>query len=319
MSKIKPLEDIWQRVEFSKHDSDSELFDALLLAGECVVKLITLGFLAALPHDKYNQRYRLLTKLVQADGVGEWSAVLDDLIKGSASHQLLDELKMAEKDELAQISPPGSWQYEAVVSLKSVLDRLNLKDDINLQKIDGRRWFGLFATLRNGTRGHGATPSSTKSIVCPILENSIRLVTENFSLFRREWAFLFRNISGKYRVTPISTTAPAFDGIKSSTQHRFINGVYIHFDSPQYVELLESTPEVTDFFFPNGKFSDKKFELLSYATGDRHDGNSTTYLAPAENLLASNTKGLGKFEVYGNCFANIPGIPKDYIHSRAYA
>lgn len=314
MSNIKPLEHIWQRVELSKHDSDSELFDALLLAGECVVKLVTLGFLAALPHERFNQRYRLLTKLVQTDGIGDWSMALDELVKGPASHQLLDDLKAAEKEELTQVVSVGSWQYEAVASLKSVLDTIGLKDDINLQKIDGRRWFGLFATLRNGTRGHGATPSSTKSLACPILEKSIRCITDNFSLFRREWAFLFRNLSGKYRVTPISEEVPTFDGIKSGTQHRYINGVYIFFDSPQHVELLESTPEITDFFFPNGKFSDKKFELLSYATGDRHDGNSSAYLAPAENLLTSETKGLGKFEVYGNCFANIPGVPKDYIH-----
>ncbi|MBN8418836.1 MAG: hypothetical protein J0L73_07980 [Verrucomicrobia bacterium] len=314
MPNIKPLEDIWQRVEFSKHDSDSELFDALLLAGECVVKLVTLGFLAALRHERFNQRYRLLTKIAQADGIGEWAMVLDDLVKGPPSHELLDELKALEKEELTQISAPGSWQYEAVTSLKLVLDTLGLKEDISHQKIDGRRWFGLFATLRNGTRGHGATLSSTKSLACPILEQSIRLITDNFSLFRREWAFLFRNISGKYRVTPISEAVSSFDDIKSGTQHKYINGVYIYFDSPQYVELLESTPEITDFFFPNGKFGDKKFEFLSYATGDRHDGNSSAYLAPAENLLASETKGLGKFEVYGNCFANIPGDPKDYIH-----
>ena len=215
---------------------------------------------------------------------------------------------------MVQPCEPESWQHEAILSLKAVLDRLKLQYDPLPTRLDGRRWFSLFATLRNGTRGHGATLPSVKSGACPDLEKSIRLVAEHFSIFKREWAYLFRNISGKYRVTNISSSAASFDPFKRSTHIALANGVYVYFDEPRRVELLESSPEATDFWVPNGKFTDKKFEFISYVTDDRWDGDATLYLIPADNLPRSETRALGRFEVLGNCFANIPGVPKDYIH-----
>ena len=146
------------------------------------------------------------------------------------------------------------------------------------------------------------------------MEKSIRLVAENFSIFKREWAYLFRNISGKYRVTNISSSAASFDPFKRSAHIALTNGVYVFFDEPMRVELLESSPEATDFWLPNGRFTEKKFEFLSYVTDDRSDGDSSSYQIPAENLPRSETRALGRFELLGNCFANIPAVPKDYIH-----
>ena len=66
---MKPLEQMWQRVEVARQDSDSELFSALLLAGELVAKLTTVGLLAAIPDDRERHRYRLAFKLVRTDGL----------------------------------------------------------------------------------------------------------------------------------------------------------------------------------------------------------------------------------------------------------
>ena len=311
---MKPLEQIWNRVEVARQDSDSELFSALLLAGELAVKLTTVGLLAGIPDDCERHRYRLAFKLVRSDGLGDWVAALDDMLKGPASQQLCVPVKETEKAELVQPCDAASWQYEAIFSLKSVLDKLKLQYDPLPNKLDGRRWYSLFATLRNGTRGHGATLPSCKSEACPDLEKSIRLIVNNFSLFKREWAYLFRNISGKYRVTNISTTAAAFDQFKRLTHLSLPNGVYVQFDEPRRVELLESSPETTDFLTPNGKFTEKKFEFISYVTDDRWDGDAGLYLIPAENLPRSETRALGRFEAFANCFANIPTVPRGYIH-----
>ncbi len=310
---MKTLEQMWQRVENARQDSDSELFNALLLAGEQVLKLTVIGLLAGIPDDRERHRYRLAFKLVRADGLGDWSATLDDILKGPASHQLCEPAKQNEKTELVQPCAEDGWQHEAIMTLKTVLDCLKLQYDPLPAKLDGRRWFGLFTTLRNGTRGHGATLPSVKSEACPHLERSIRLMAENFGLFKREWAYLFRNVSGKYRVTKISASAPAFDSFKSSTQTSVPNGVYVHFDEPRRVELVESTPEATDFFVPNGKFTERKFEFISYVTDDRVDGDAALYLTPAENLPKSETRALGQFAVVGSCFANLPPVPRDYV------
>ena len=191
---LKPLEQIWQRVEVAKQDSDAALFNDLLLAGELTLKLATVGLLAAIPEDREKHRYRLAFKLVRADGLGDWATALDDILKGPASHHLCDPVKQVEKMELVQPSEQGSWQHDAMLSLIDALNILKLEHDPLPSKIDARRWFGLFATLRNGTRGHGATLLTTKSQACVHLERSIRLFTENFSLFKREWAIPFQEL-----------------------------------------------------------------------------------------------------------------------------
>lgn len=311
---MKPLEQIWQRVEVARQNSDSELFSALLLTGELVFKLTTVGLLAGIPDDREKHRYRLAFKLVRADGLGDWATQLDDILKGPASHHLCEPAKQLEKAELVQPCEEGGWQYQAIMALKTVLDSLKLQYDPLPPKLDARRWFGMFATLRNGTRGHGATLPSVKSRVCPHLEESIRLFTERFALFKREWAFLARNYSGKYCVTSVSRTAPSFDTFKRTNSATLTDGIYVLFDEPRRLELLQSSRETTDFFVPNGKFTDKKYEYISYVSDDRIDGDSVLYLTPAENLPRSETRALGRLDLIGKCFCNFPPIPKEYIH-----
>lgn len=118
---LKPLEQIWQRVEVAKQDSDAALFNDLLLAGELTLKLIAVGLLAAIPEDREKHRYRLAFRLVRADGLGDWATALDDILKGPASHHLCNVVKQAERAELLQPSGPGTWQHDAILSLKHAL------------------------------------------------------------------------------------------------------------------------------------------------------------------------------------------------------
>jgi hypothetical protein len=120
---LKPLDQIWQRVEVAKQDSDSELLNDLLLGGELVMKLATVGLLAGIPDDREKHRYRLASKLVRADGLGDWAAALDDMLKGPASHRLCDPAKQVEKAELVQPCGEASWQHDAIISLKATLDQ----------------------------------------------------------------------------------------------------------------------------------------------------------------------------------------------------
>ena len=71
-------------------------------------------------------------------------------------------------------------------------------------------------------------------------------------------------------------------------------------------------PSLSDFFLPNGGFSDSKFELLSYVTGDRQAGDSSLYLTPP-HLHRSETHGLGELVPQGNTFSNAPEPAQDYV------
>ena len=68
------------------------------------------------------------------------------------------------------------------------------------------------------------------------------------------------------------------------------------------------------FFFPNGAFTDTKYELISYLTDSTRNGDSTRYSAPATALPRSETHGLGQLDVQGNVFGNVPPTPNGYVN-----
>jgi len=179
-------------------------------------------------------------------------------------------------------------------------------------KIDGRRWFSMFAQLRNETRGHGAHVASVLGKVTPPLKRSLILVAESFSLFGRPWCYVHRSLAGKYRFTPLS------DGVKSFEKVDFSNtsiedGVFLYIDEPLRVPLLQSTPEVFDFFYPNGAFRERRFELISYITGSTTEGDAAPHLEPPSQLPPSETQGLGVLDIRGGVFTNLPPAPTQYV------
>lgn len=247
---------IQKRIEAAKQDSDFTYFYALLYAGEALLKTTVLGFLGALVNDPDRHRYRLEHKILKADGLLPWSTALDDAISGPASQFLLTDLS-PEKNELTKLSGSGSWQFEAVMALKQCLNSLDIQADEVPAQTDMKLWFHLFAVLRNKTRGHGANMPGKVAAAAVSLNTSINLFHDNHALFKRQWAYLYRNLTGKYRVTPITDSAPAFDDLKKTADRAYPNGVYMYAGSPRLVPFLESDPDLTDFFFPNGSFGKK--------------------------------------------------------------
>jgi hypothetical protein len=142
-------------------------------------------------------------------------------------------------------------------------------------------------------------------------------MSDNFPLLQREWVYLHKNLSGKYRVTKLSETDSRFGILKGSRipddLRSLQNGIYIHIGSPCRVDLLESDADATDFFLPNGAFTDTKYELISYLSDSTRNGDSTRYSAPATALPKSETHGLGQLNVQGNVFGNVPPTPNGYV------
>src|SRR5271165_6347453 len=150
------IDQIFQRAERAKSDSDFTYFFSLLLAGECLAKTIVLGVVAAIADDKDRNRYRLEHQLVRAEGLGDWGKTLEDALIGPASQFLLSEAR-EEQVELTRLCKQTEWQYEATLALKTALQHLGIDAEEVPVKSDMKRWFRLFATLRNKTRAHGAT------------------------------------------------------------------------------------------------------------------------------------------------------------------
>jgi hypothetical protein len=310
-----PIELMQHRVDRHGSDSDTSCFTELLYLAELVLKLTTAAFVAGIQDDREGHRYRLLHTLIRSDGLGSWSKALDEALTGPASQHLSPALSQARQIFTIRVSK-GAWQYDAVAQMDAVLR--GIRDDVAPvgDKTTLKNWFQLFAEVRNKTRGHGATTAATCSKLLPALQDSVRMLCENNPIFEIPWAYLHRNLSGKYRVIPLSGDASAFSQLKSSAASTGANypaGVYLSLEKFTPVELVRTDLDVTDFYLPNGGFSNGTFELHSLITDNRQKGDGTPYLAPASERPGSETEGLGVLEVFGEVFANLPAAATGYV------
>jgi hypothetical protein len=145
------------------------------------------------------------------------------------------------------------------------------------------------------------------------LESSITLYCKNSALLRLPWAYLKRNLSGKYNVLSLSGVSSSFERLKGDRGVALQDGIYVDLDSLRRVELIETTVDLTEFYYPNGHFRQRSSEWLSYISGARKDVDGSTYLAPAIALPPSSTEGSRALDPVGNCFGNLPPRPAEYV------
>src|SRR5262249_45620124 len=152
----------------------------------------------------------------------------------------------------------GTWQNEAVDRLYRALRSVVPNVDAVHVRVPLRQWFAGFVTLRNSTRGHGATTPEACIKLSPDLEQSIKLIVEHLPILQRPWGFFHHNLSGKFRVIPLGGPPPSFEQLKTaagSARYRHLtDGVYVDFQEYAKVDLIDTGIDVADFFFPNGGF-----------------------------------------------------------------
>lgn len=303
-----------ERLRIARSDSDAALFPELLCYGELVLRTLVAAMVSAVQEDSSAHRYQLAYKLVRASGLGEWTTAMDEVLVGVAAQHLQKAAADAQRD-VAQALPEGTWQHRAVTLLDQCLAMLGLGEQQKLpMKVSLRRWLSDFVVLRNGTRGHGAMlPSQLASVIQP-LEQSIDEVATNAIAFHRDWAYLHRNLSGKYRVTPLADTASAFDDMRRTPPATALaNGVFLFWDQPSRVELADSDPDLTDFLLANGNYTAAHYELLSHITGVTRHAPSEAYGKPPGRLGQGATDGLGALDVVGGLFTNAPRGHSEYV------
>ncbi len=307
------LRKVFDEAELSKSDSDFAYFHSLLSSAEALAKTIVAGMIASLDDDIDSNRYRLEHLLVGSNGLGDWHRAIEDVVSGIASQFLLADAR-DEKVELTKRCKSGEWQYEATAELNATLIHLGINDEDLPVKTDLKQWFQLFVTLRNRTKAHGAIKPGVTGKAVEHIALSLNLIVENFSLFQRPWAYLYRNLSGKYRVSTISGNCKELDYFTSLNSQNLENGVYIFYTgSPRLVRLMHSDPDLQDFYLPNGRKKALSYELLSYITGNRESGDASLFQTPPGELPSSETEGYGELLDRGNCYSNTPEKQQDYI------
>ena len=77
---LAPIQKLLNHAANEKAESDPAYFAALMYTGEALMKLAVAGLVAAIQDDREGHRYRLESRLVRANGLGEWDEVLDDVL-----------------------------------------------------------------------------------------------------------------------------------------------------------------------------------------------------------------------------------------------
>jgi hypothetical protein len=313
MINYLPFQKMNTRVSTSREDSDIAFFYDLLLYGEFVTKTIALFLVSSINDDKERIKYRQEHHLVRANAIGDFSRTINEVVLGPAAQLLNSQLRDSEQKELMQRASGDEWQYKAQKLLVECLDAFGINHDPLPVKSPLRNWFEFFTLLRNKTRGHGAPRLEPCSTSGPKLEQSIKLIVNNFTAFKRPWAYLYRNLSGRYRVSQL-LVSNSFDFLKRENNHNLENGIYCFLDSPVKISFFDSNPELTDFFITNGNLKCEVYEAISYISDTRISLSAKEYLQPISKLPSSHTEGSDRLEIIGNCFTNLPVPTDEYIN-----
>jgi hypothetical protein len=309
-----PVDLMLSRVDRSG-DSDYSLFVELLYAGEFIIKLTVAAFVASIEDDRGAHRYRLLHALVRADGIGEWASKLDEALTGPASQHLASSL-IDDRRAFTERVGKDSWQYSIVKRLHDVLSSIYPDAQPMAERVSLRTWFPMFAEVRNKTRGHGAVTAANCAKLVPGLRESITQLAAYNPIFQRSWAYLHRNLSGKYNVVMLGGSGSDFKALTSTAAvqgEHYPDGVYIYAGRPRRVELVHGDLDASDFFLPNGAFNGKTYELHSLITDSRLTGDANRYLAVAGERPHSETEGKGELDLVENVFSNMPPVPAGYV------
>ena len=302
------------RTSSSRDDSDVSFFYDLISLGEMITKLTALFLISNIEDDIDRTKYRYEYLLVRADGIGEYSNTINSVITGSTADLLSHPVRDNEMSELASKAKENTWQRDALSKLNKCLIQLKISANDLTNKSSLLIWYSNFAILRNKTKGHGSITAAQCASVNQDLYDSIIAIYNNLTLFKRPWAYLYQNYSGKYRISYISEKSSDFDNLKRKNDYTLNNGVYCFTDRPHAITLCYSNPELSYFFLVNGNFSNtNQFEVLNYLTNDKEKKDGTAYLVPPTRLPDSMTSGSPQLNLIGNSFSNLPIGLTDYI------
>lgn len=314
-TKFLPLQRAWARVDLDLHDSEAAAFNSLLYLGEFIVKVTATAFAAGIGDDPDRRAYAAEYRLVRGSGVGEHASVLDEILTGP-TYEVLNPALRALQKEITAKSSGNSWQQSALSSMSRALNELGIEESNAAPSTSLRSWFLNFAYLRNKTRGHGAQRVERIADTYPHLRESLAVLTSEFGLFRLPWAYIRRNLSGKYRVVPLggSTEVEPFSNLRSSSELHLPDGIHFGVGGELFhTKLLLTDADLSDFYLPNGSYSNGRCELISLITGNLREYDASSYSAPTTALPGSETDGVSELDLIGSTFTNIPPSHSEYV------
>jgi hypothetical protein len=102
--------------KIAKGNNDSDYFNHLMYLGEMIMKIITLGLVAAIDNDIERHQYAQEHRLIRADGIGEWNSVIENIVTGPTRNYLVNGIQDITK-EITIKCKENTWQYECTKEL----------------------------------------------------------------------------------------------------------------------------------------------------------------------------------------------------------
>lgn len=314
---LLPLRRMRERVDAAMQDSDATYYLNLLLLGEMVTKLVALTMVSCIDPERDDNGLAYTTQytLLRADGIGAWSAAVQQLTTAPV-YRLLDNHAKSAHTSLTQRFGADSeaWQRRAVDSLNQATSCFpNLATEQAVGKVSIAQWFQLFAALRNKTRGHGADLVSWQAAAATPLADSLTTLISELEPFRWPWWHVHRTAAGQAKLRrlggPTSQPPP-------TTTDDIVPSVYLAGDGIlRPVALLRTSTDLEDFYLPNGDAQEKqeRYEELSYVTGQKRWAPLRSFVRPPRDLPTSETHGSSDLRAVGNVLTNLPEPPSDYV------
>lgn len=314
---LVPLRRMHERVEVAKQDSDATYYLNLLYLGEMITKVVALTMVSCIDpeRDDNSLAYSTQYNLLRADGIGTWSAAIQQLTTAPV-YRLLDDHAKSFHTSLTQRFGADSeaWQRGAVDSLNRATACFpSLVTERAVGKVSVAQWFQAFAALRNKTRGHGADLVSWQAAAAPALAESLAHLVNELEPIRWPWWHLHRTAAGqaKWRRLAGDSSVPA-----PRPDDDVGPGVYLAAGGQlRPIELLRTNTDLEDFFLPNGDAQEKqeRYEELSYVSGQKRWAPLRNFLRPPRELPASETHGSSELRAVGNVLTNLPEPRSDYV------
>ena len=312
MTSTRLFDQLDNRIALDKQGGDSSYFHALTLKLEYITKLVVSGIVACIGDDTDRHRYSLEYDLARGDSLGTWVRTLQTALTGQAAQFFRTGTQDIVRD-LTQRTEDGDWRKAAVTAIHQASLEIGAPPTDIGSKPRLDQFFVIAATLRNRSRGHGATTIDQCYTACPHLLKALDLIVNNLALFNIPWVYLRRNLSGKYHVSPLLNDSVPFDDLRRQTQISLPDGIYFYIQQPIANPFIFSDAYIKDISVANGAYKKQQFEILSYITNETNKKDGSTWSNLPGPLPVSETEGHGQLEVVGNTWTNVPSLVHRHV------
>ncbi len=302
-------------------DASADTFLCASYITEVVIKTLALSLCAGMRRASEDAAYGLEYKLVHADGLGAWEAVITSAVSHSYAGHIDQDLQgLVAWFTKKRTKAADEWAKSAARDCVEILNLLGVPDPGIPHSFTLCHLMTHLVRIRNRTKAHGAVGEDFFAAANPHYVQAVSLLLENCPAAQWEWYHLSvrptkDNVRAIHLVGTDPQHVPAHD---AESLRPGCQGVHFRTHRRGRLfscgDLLSANRECTVFLLPNGGFSGQGIaQYIDYATGHTEEIDASRYQTPPAPLPPSATEGRDALDVFSNIFGNLPPCPPEYV------